>query len=210
MAALHRALALLSIVILCSLLAGLVRRRKSSQCATFTVYIACVTVFTLLIQAFPSHYSPEAFTIKQAIYDCLLFGMALELSYRAFAAFKGIATQIRAWLALAVALSSVAIFWLTPPDPDYAHLSQYQPAITTAGIWCLSFVAFLIVWYQIPVPAFTRSLFLAYVPYLLVFVTYIDLIGRLGWGEIQHLNVANAAAYDLAIGYLAFAAWRKD
>ena len=189
MATLHRTLALLSIVILCSLLAGLVRRGKSSQCLTFSVYIACVTVFTLLIQAFPSHYSPEAFTIKQAIYDCLLFGMALELSYRAFAAFRGIGPRIRAWLALAVAISSILIFWLTPADPDYAHLSQYQPAITTAGIWCLSFVGLLIVWYQIPVPAFTRSIFLAYVPYLLVFVTCTDLLGRLGWGEVQHLSL---------------------
>ena len=188
----------------------MVRRGKSSQCLTFSVYVACVTVFTLLIQAFPSHYSPEAFTIKQAIYDCLLFGMALELSYRAFAAFRGIGPRVRAWLAVAVAISSIVIFWLTPADPDYAHMSQYQPAITTAGIWCLSFVGLLIVWYQIPVPAFTRSIFLAYVPYLLVFVTCTDLLGRLGWGEVQHLNVANAAAYDIAISYLTVSAWRKD
>jgi hypothetical protein len=43
-----------------------------------------------------------------------------------------------------------------------------------------------------------------------VFVAYIDLIGRLGWGAIQNLNVLNAVAYDAVAGYWAYAAWRKD
>ncbi len=68
----------------------------------------------------------------------------------------------------------------------------------------------LIVWYQIPVPSFTRAILLAYIPYLVVFVIVMDLVARLGWGVVQNLNVLNASAYDLAIGYLAYAAWRKD
>ncbi|MEO8500315.1 MAG: hypothetical protein ABI565_05320 [Vicinamibacteria bacterium] len=210
MASLHRVLGVLSLLFLAALCVGIVRRGKVSQSFLFSAYVLAATSFTALILLFPHYYTPGAFMVKQGIYDSLLFGMSLELAYRAFAAFKGIADRVRAVLATLVLVSSCAVFLLTPQNPVYADLARYQPGITTAGVWCLSFVALLIVWYQIPVPAFTRSIILGYVPYLVIFVVYIDLIGRLGWGSIKGLNVLNAAAYDLAVGYLAHAAWRKD
>ncbi len=210
MPTLHSILAFLSLGLLAVLCAGIVRRGKTGQCVIFSAYIAAATLFTGLILIFPASYTPEAFMVKQGIYDSLLFGMSLELSYRAFSAFTGIANRVRGLLALAVAVSSAAIFLLTPTNPAYSDIARYQPGITTTGIWCLAFVAVLIVWYQIPVPTFTRSIILGYVPYLLIFVVYFDLIARLGWGEIRNLNVLNASAYDLSVGYLAYAAWRKD
>jgi len=189
---------------------GLLRRGKASQCFTFSAYAFAATVFTALILAFPEHYSPGAFLIKQGIYDSLLFGMSLEMAFKVFSAFRGIADRVRALLAVAVTASTLAVVFLTPPNPMYADLSRFQPGITTGGIWCLVFVALLIVWYQIPVPAFTRAIILGYVPYLVVFVVCTDFIGRLGWGAIGGINVANALAYDTVAGYLAYAAWRKD
>jgi hypothetical protein len=82
--------------------------------------------------------------------------------------------------------------------------------VTTAAIWCLAFVGLLIVWYQIPVRTFTRSIILGFVPYLVVFVICTDLIGRLGWGVVPQLNVVNAFAYDILAAYWVYAAWRKD
>jgi hypothetical protein len=187
-----------------------VRRGKVGQSFVFSAYVAAATLFTALILLFPASYTPQAFIVKQGIYDSLLFGMSLEISFRAFSAFSGIANRVRGFLALAVAGSSLVIFLLTPPHPTYSDMARYQPGITTAGIWCLAFVALLIVWYQIPVPSFTRSIILGYTPYLVVFVVCTDLIGRLGWGAIREINVANALAYDTVAGYLAYAAWRKD
>ncbi len=210
MATLHRFLGILSLGLLLALCAGIVRRGKVGQSFVFSAYVAAATLFTTLILLFPASYTPQAFIVKQGIYDSLLFGMSLEISFRTFSAFSGIASRVRGFLALAVVGSSLAIFLLTPPNPTYSDLARYQPGITTAGIWCLSFVAMLIVWYQIPVPAFTRSIILGYVPYLVIFVVYVDLIGRMGWGAIRNLNVMNASAYDAAVGYLAYAAWRKD
>ena len=210
MPTLHYILVVLSLGLLAVLCVGIVRQRKLSQCFLFSVYVAVATFFTALILLFPSAYTPEAFMVKQGIYDSLLFAMSLELSYRAFSAFTGIANRVRGLLALAVAGSSAAIFLLTPTNPAYSDIARYQPGITTTGIWCLAFVAMLIVWYQIPVPAFTRSIVLGYVPYLVVFVVCADFTARLGWGEIRNLNILNASAYDLAIGYLAYAAWRRD
>jgi hypothetical protein len=207
---LHRLLVFLSLGLLAMLCAGLVRRRKLGESWVFSAYIVAATFFTGLILLFPSSYTPEVFMVKQGIYDSLLFGVSLELAYKVFSAFRGIAHRVRGLLAAAVVTSSIIVLFLTPPDPGFSNLARYQPGITTAGIWCLSFVGLLIVWYQIPVPAFTRSIILGYVPYLLVFVVYIDLIGRFGWGEIQHLNLLNAAAYDSAAGYLVYSAWRVD
>lgn len=210
METLFRILATLSTGLLALLLVGMLRRGRVRVCYTFFAYVTAATIFSTLIFLFPEHYTPEAFIVKQGIYDSLLFGMALELSCRVFSAFRGIAGKARLLLALSVVISSAIVFVLTPANSDYAHLARYQPGITTAGLWCLTFVALLIVWYQVPVPHFTRAILLAYVPYLVVFVVYVDLIGRLGWGVIHNLNVLNAAAYSAAVGYLAHAAWRQD
>lgn len=206
----HRLLAVLSLCLLGILLGILLRTGKVRQCFTFSTYVAVVVTAGILILAFPDAYTPEAFMVKQGIYDSLLFGMSLELAVRTFAAFTGIAGIVRLTLGAAVAASTTLILWLTPSNPDYSSFIRFEPGITAAGIWCLAFVGLLIVWYQIPVPAFTRSIILGYVPYLMVFTVYIDLITRLGWGAIQNLNLLNAVAYDAVAGYWVYAAWRKD
>jgi hypothetical protein len=209
-AAIHRTLVLLALGLLALVLAALFRNGKARQCLLFSTYVSAVILFNVLILLFPDRYTPEAYMVKQGIYDSLLFGMSLELAIRTFAAFTGIARFVRLLLGAAVIASTAAIFLFTPASADYSSVIRFQPGITTAGIWCLSFVGLLIVWYQIPVPAFTRSIILGYVPYLVIFVVYIDLIARLGWGAIQNLNVLNAAAYDSVAGYWAYTAWRKD
>ena len=210
MLVIHRALIVLGVGLLAVLVALLLRRAKAKQCFLFSAYVSAATVFTAFFVLFPDYYSPDAFMVKQGIYDCLLFGMSLELAIRTFAAFNGIAAFVRLLLGAAVALSTSLILLATPANPDYSSFIRFEPGITAAGIWCLAFVGLLIVWYQIPVPAFTRAIILGYVPYLMVFTVYVDLITRLGWGAIQNLNLVNAVAYDAVAGYWVYAAWRKD
>jgi hypothetical protein len=209
-ASVHQALVLVGLGCLLVLCAGLIVRGKVTQCLTFSIYIAAATMFTALFVINPASNTPELYLIKQGIYDCLLFGVALELAYKTFAAFRGIAAKVRGCLAALVGLSSALVFFLTPGSKEYSALGTYQPGITTAGLWCLTFVALLIVWYQIPVPAYTRAIILGYVPYLVVFVVCIDLIGLRGWSVVPITNLFNAAAYDVAVGYLAYSGWRKD
>ncbi|HQZ17194.1 MAG TPA: hypothetical protein PLD86_10015 [Vicinamibacteria bacterium] len=210
MLGIHRALVVLGAGLLVALVVLLVRRAKAKQCILFSAYVSAAGLFTTLILLFPERYSPEAFMVKQGIYDSLLFGMSLELAIRTFAAFSGIAAFVRLILGAAVALSTSLILIVTPASPDYSSFLRFQPGITAAGIWCLAFVGLLIVWYQIPVPAFTRAIILGYVPYLMVFTVYTDLITRLGWGAIQSLNLLNAVAYDAVAAYWVYSAWRKD
>ena len=206
----HRFLILLGIGFLFALCAGMVSRKLLSRSFAFSAYVAAATTFTTLIFLFPEYYTPEAYTVKQGIYDSLLFGLSLEVAIRAFGAFRGVANQVRILLAAAVALSTAVIFVMTPNNVGYSDMVRYQPGITTGGIWCLTFVALLVVWYQIPIPRFTKAIILGYVPYLVIFVVYEDLIGRLGWGAIRGLNLVNGLAYDTVAAYWAYAAWRKD
>lgn len=200
----------MGVLLLAVLVTILFRRAKARQCILFSIYVVAAALFTCLILFFPQHYSPQAYMVKQGIYDSLLFGMSLELAMRTFAAFTGIARFARLALGAAVALSTMAILLATPESADYTSFVRFQPGITAAGIWCLAFVGLLIVWYQIPVPTFTRAIILGYVPYLMVFTVYVDLITRLGWGAIQNLNILNAVAYDAVAGYWVYSAWRKD
>jgi hypothetical protein len=207
---LHRALMVLGLWLMTLVAVGLFRSGRARECLAFTAYINLATTFGFGIVAFPAWYTPEVFVVKQGIYDTLILGMAIELSIKVFGAFRGVAQTIRAQLAAAVIVSTALVFLSTPEDASYSNLARYQPAISTAGIWCLAFVGLLIVWYQIPVPSFSRAIILGYVPYLLVFVVCVDLIGRLGWGAIEGINTANAVAYDAVAAYWVHAAWRKD
>jgi hypothetical protein len=206
----HRALIAAGAALLAVLVCLLFQRAKAKQCILFSIYAAAATLFTTVFLLFPGQYSPEAFMVKQGIYDSLLFGMSLELAIRTFAAFNGIAAFVRLLLGAAIAVSTGLILIATPANPDYSSFIRFEPGITAAGIWCLAFVGLLIVWYQIPVPTFTRAIILGYVPYLMVFTVYVDLITRLGWGAIQNLNLLNAVAYDAVAGYWVYSAWRKD
>lgn len=205
----HRALAFLGLGLGAAAVLGIFGRRKATACLSFSVLMAASVGFMAFFLLFPKSYTPAAFLAKQGIYDSLLFGMSLELSFRVFSAFRGIAESARKILGGLVLLSTAAIFFLTP-QATYSEFWRYQPSVTTAGIWCLTSVSLLIVWYQIPVAAFTRAIVMAYVPYQVVFVILTDIIRRRGWGVIPELNVANAAAYDVMVAYLAYAAWRKD
>ncbi len=209
MPVIHRALIVLGFALAVAVLAGILRRKRVAQCIAFTLLVLASAGFTGLFLVDPKGNTPALYLVKQGIYDSLLFAIALELSFRAFSAFRGVAGRVRFLLAFAVTASTAAIFFLTPNSP-YSQFWRYQPSVTTAGIWCLTAVALLVVWYQIPIRGYLRAIILAYVPYLVVFVICVDLIGRLGWGAIPRLNILNAAAYDVMAAYWAYAAWRKD
>lgn len=204
------ALARLGTIILVVLSAGMIVRRRLRDCYALSAYIAAATLFSVWIMMSPSRHTPAFFMAKQGIYDSLFFGMALEVSVRTFAAFRGIAKTVRASLAMLVLTSTIATFILTPPHPEYTDLGRFQPGITTAVIWCLSFVALMIAWYQIPVSLFIRSFLLAYVPYLMVSVICRDLLARVGWDTLVYTRIVATTAYDLAVGYITYAAWRRD
>lgn len=206
----QRMLATIGLAIMAVLTVGIAVRGKIRQSVAFFVYISFATAYVATITLWPDANTPEAYSIKTAIYHCLFFLIALEIGFKAFGTFAGIASRVKMFLALAVSASTAFVLLLTPQSLLYSDLGRYEPPLTTAAIWCLSFVALLVVWYQVPVPPFTRSLLLSFVPYLTVFVLCGDWLARSGWGAIWTTASVNALAYDIMATYLALAAWRKD
>ncbi len=207
---LQRCLATFGLVAMWAVSLGMLYTGKARQSVAFLSYVSVGALYGLMITFRPDLHTPEAYSIKSGIYFTLFFLMAMEIGFKSFGAFQGVARWAKGLLAAFVAASTAAVLFLTPQSLVYADLASYEAPITTAAIWCLSFVALLVVWYQIPVPAFTRSLLLSFVPYLAVFVVCDNLLVRHGWGIVKITNSMNALAYDVMATYVAYAAWRKD
>jgi hypothetical protein len=205
----HRAIAITSVGLVLVAVAGLVVRHKLSLWVCFSAYLAAVGGFGVLIAARPDLYSPEVWMVKQGIYDSLLLGMSVELAYRVFSLYRGIAARMRLVVSLMVIATTVVVGLLLP-RPEYAVIWKHQPTVTVCGIWILTATSLAIVRFQIPIAPFVSASLVGLVPYLLVFTICEDLLGRLGWGAIGGLNIANAIAYTCASAYWAYAAWRRD
>lgn len=205
----QRFLAYSAMALLLTALVGLAVRGRWRASLAFSLYLVAVVVFGVAILAKPDVNTPQFWLVKQGIYDALLFGMSIELGVRAVSGFPGLAPRAKALSALLVTGSTALVFALTP-TAGYAEYLRFQPAVTTAGIWCLTSVAVMIVWYQLPVSPFQRAILLAYVPYLVVFVVVTDLTTRLGWTWMSELSATRSVAYQLATAYWAYAAWRKE
>ena len=89
-------------------------------------------------------------------------------------------------------------------------LWEWQPSVATAALWLLTATALLVVWYQVPVHDWQRAIMLGLAPYLLVFVTLLDLLQRHGWTARAEVGIVDSVAYLALVVFWAWAAWRRD
>jgi hypothetical protein len=134
--------------------------------------------------------------------------IAIELAWRAFAAFPGAWRTARVVLLLIVASSSLSLAWLTPRS--YETLWEWQPSLVTAAVWLLTATALLVVFYQVPIGDWQRAIMLGLAPYLLVFVTWLSLLRRHGWAVRDEVSLVDALAYLGVVLFWTWAAWRRD
>ena len=195
---------------LVAVLAGLVARGRGRLCWSFAVYLVAILVGNSLASLWPSRlYTPEFWVLKQGVYDALKMAVALELAWRAFEAFPGAMRTARVAMLSLLAISTLSLGALTRPS-SYMTLWDWQPRITTAALWLLTATALLVVWYQVPVHDWQRAIMLGLAPYLLVFVTLLDLLGRRGWTARSEIGVIDSAAYLALAAFWAWAVWRRD
>ena len=165
---------------LVALLAGMVLRGRIGLCWAFGAYVLAILVGNTLVTLAPERfYTPAFWVLKQGVYDALKMAIAIELAWRAFAAFPGAWRTARAMLLALLAASTLSLAWLTPRS--YDTLWQWQPGVVTAAVWLLTATALLVVFYQIPIGEWQRAIMLGLAPYLLVFVTLLSLLRRNGW-----------------------------
>jgi hypothetical protein len=211
MSELHLAIAHAVKLALVALLAGLLWRRRARLCWSFAAYALAILVGNSLASFWPAQfYTPSFWVLKQGVYDALKMAIALELAGRAFIAFPGAMRVARRVFLAVLALSTFVLTALTPPS-SYLTLWEWQPGIATAALWLLTATALLVVWYQVPVHEWQRAIMLGFAPYLLVFVTVLDLLRRHGWAALHAgTGLLDSAAYLALVTFWAWAAWRRD
>jgi len=193
------------------LLVGLFVRGRAQLCWSFPAYALAILVGNSLATFWPDRfYTPSFWVLKQGTYDILKMAVALELAWRAFAAFPGALRTARLALLALLAVSTLALAALTPSS-TYADLWTWEPGTATAAIWLLTATALLVVWYQLPVHAWPRAIMLGFPPYLLVFVLALDLLGRHGWPALHAwAGILDSAAYLVLLFFWNRVVWRRD
>ena len=209
MSTLQSTIAVLVLVIMPILLAGLVLRRRYDVAYTFTIYLAVVFVTDLLAVLWPGTFYRRVFYLhKENVMNALRFGVALELMYRTFRAFPSAHRTARAVVLALVSVALVVVLAATGDQPDaYTLVNKVQPRVISASVWLFTALAALILWYRLPVESFHKAILLGWVPYLLIFSAALNYVGEYGQQFITLTNYVHTLAYLGLLVYWARAAW---
>jgi hypothetical protein len=198
-------------VALLAALVGIFVHRRHRDCQTFPFYLALVLVCDTLVSVWPELFYTHWFWIlQQSAWDLAKLGIGLELAFRVFRSFPG-ARPVAQGILVAILAATTAAIIFVPSGVSYtAVLQVWQPRVLTGTIWLMTAVALLVVWYRLPIRPFQKAILIGFVPYLVIFVSLVNVLHRLGWQAREWYNVADATAYLLAVGWWAWAAWRPE
>jgi hypothetical protein len=195
---------------LLALLLGMLWRGRVRQCWSFGAYVIAILAGNTLVSLWPARFLIPSFWIfKQTVYDSLKLAIALELLYRTLKAFPGTWRAARLVVLALLSVSAIALVLLATSS-SYLALWEWQPSVVTAAVWLLTATALLVMWYQIPVQDWPRAILLGFTPYLLVFLTLVDLLRRHGWNLNRRIGIVDSLAYLALVVFWARAAWRHE
>lgn len=197
-------------LVLLGALVGLFARRRHAACWSFTVYLAVVLTCNCLVSFWPGTFWVYDFWIrKQAAYDILKLSIAVELGARAFRAFPGAWAAARV-VGLAV-LTAAGVLIASTAAPFHTRRTwDWLTATSTATIWVFAAVAFLVLWFHVPVSRMHRAILLGFVPYLAVFTVLTGLLQRHGWSALSWLTTFETVVYLLLVSWWAVSSWHRE
>jgi hypothetical protein len=199
-------------------LVGILVRKRHTECGTFPVYLAVVLLSETLVRLFPKQlFHWNVYIVQQMMYNLLTFAVALELARRAFQAFPGAAATAR-WIFLAVlVVTGISIFAATDPGAVRSNSSFYltamltiQPRLINATIWLFVVTARLVIFFNIPVSDWHRSVSLSFTAYLVVSVTLLNLMKAIGWDIQSFVNFFDGSTYLAVCCWWAASAWQQS
>ena len=193
-------------------LVGLVVRGRWRLWYTFPVLLVVVIGHDLLVGLWPERFYRGGFwRLKESALVLIRLAMVLELTFRVFRGFPGAMLMARRFLILIFAATFLGVAALPPSQRDYTgFVGEVMPRILNGTVWLFAALAFLILWYRLPVHWFTKAVLLSYLPYLLVFTVAMNALGELGWQRAGWVNHLNVWAYRLLILFWAYIAWRRE
>lgn len=209
MSAFQTTIAVMVLITIPIVLAGLVVKRRYDVAYTFTIYLAIVFVTDLLAVLWPATFYRKVFYLhKENALNALRFGVGLELMYRTFRAFPSAHRTARAMVLALLSAALMAVMAATPDQPDtHSLVTKVQPRVISASVWLFTALAALILWYRLPVESFHKAILLGWVPYLLIFSAALNYVGEYGQQFITLTNYIHTLAYLGLLVYWAKAAW---
>ena len=203
---------------LVAVLAGIVARRRFADCRSFPVYLLAVLLTETAVSLFPSRlFRWDVWVVQQFLFDLCKLAVAIELARRAFALFPGARATARIGWAVVVVLTTLSVAAITPDRTASAARAAYQsflfaiePRIVNATLWLLVITARLVSFFNLPWSDWHRAISLGFCVYLVVFVTGLNVLRKLGWGIVDVVNRIDGTAYLLLTLWWAWAAWRRE
>jgi hypothetical protein len=207
-----KAVAIVGILALATLLLGLARRGRLGQCVSFSVYVGAVLAPSALMTFWPGRfYRWEFYSLQESVHALLKFVIALELTAKVFGRFPGAIGAARRTILAVLCLTLLAVLALPSWKPAYeVILGEIHPRILNGTTWLLVAIAGLVLWYRIPIQPLHKAILLGLAPYLLVFTLGLNAIRTLGWERSVPLGRANTVCYFLVLLYWNHAAWRRE
>lgn len=189
-------------------LVGIFRRGLARQCWTLVAYLAACVVCNTLITYWPAQFWTRSFWMwKQTLYEGLLLGIALELSWHTLRAFPG---ALRTWrLVLAGVLTGIGAFVVVGPLAVSAAPwdAAWRARVAHGTIWLLASLAVVASWYSLPLSRWHRAILSSLAPYLLVTQAVAQRLAGAGWSARSDLSMVATLAFVALVGWWAVAAW---
>lgn len=183
-------------------LAGLFVRGLHSRCRIFTAYLLAVCVGDLLAIFWPESFNTMAsWFVRQAIYQTLRTGTALELGWMVLRAFPGARDP---WRVLTIAILGVTAFAAFSAH-EYV---DWTVRVSTGTVWLLGVLALLVVFGNIPIHRWHRDLATGFGLYFVVSAVLMERLGVNDWRFVW-LQTLQPIAYLGLTSWWAFASWRK-
>jgi len=190
-----------------ALLGVLLLRGHYRRVPLFTIYVGGVRVFGVIYLLHPTW---ETWMLQQVVSAALRFGVALELTYCIFGAFPAAAVTARRVMLVILAATAVTALATAPLDATYTRMqAESIPRMASAGIWMLTALAGLVLWYRLPLAPLPRAILMGYAPYLLVFTIGMSLLFDPGSQRLRvWVGWLDPLAFFILTNYWLRVAWR--
>jgi hypothetical protein len=198
-------------------LAGIFARKRQSECWMLPVNLAVVLVGDTAMILFPEQlFHWKVYVLQQWIYSFCTFGVALELARRAFKAFPGAAVTARVVFLAILIVTALSIFAATPPGNargssfSVAAVLTLQPRLINATIWLFVAASRLVMFFNIPVSDWHRSVSLGFSIYLVISVTLLNLLKTFGFDIRSFITFFDGSAFLALCSWFALRAWQPE
>lgn len=188
-------------------LVGLLATGRDRIARFFVAYVAAALAANVLTTWWPDQFfQPWFWLAKQATYDVLRLGLAVELAARIFRPFPGAQGTARVAV-LGILLLTAATVIVGVPHAGAA--GPLHPRMLNGTIWLLAATFAMAQYYRVPLHPFHAAIVVSLGAYMAVFGALLRLEG-LYPGFLWVLNTIDPAAYLLLACWWAHVAWRPD